>query len=54
MTYRISVSERTMERLREYAEKSFHGGIGGTVGLPGRFGVTVEDIIVEMLEKEGF
>jgi len=54
MTYRVSISERTMERLREYAKTSFaYGDITGTIGLPGR-SVTVEDIIVEMLQKEGF
>jgi len=44
-----------MERLRDYAKKSFaYGDITGTIGSPGRVGVTVEDIIEEMLDREGF
>jgi len=41
-----------MERLRECAKKIW--GIGDTVGLPGYTGVTVEDILVELLSNEGF
>jgi hypothetical protein len=55
MTYRVSISERTMERLRECAKEIWGtGDITGTIGLPGHGGVTVEDVIVQMLEKEGF
>jgi hypothetical protein len=55
MTYRVSISERTMERLREYAEKcDACWGIRGRIGMPGHTGITVEDVIVVMLEKEGF
>jgi len=54
MTYRVSITERTIERLRGYARKSLATDIADTIGLPGYGGVTVEDIIVELLEKEGF
>jgi len=55
MTYRVSISESTIERLREYAKKAFpEGDITSAIGLPGHFLLTVEDIIVDMLEKEGF
>jgi len=55
MTYRVSISEKTMERLREYAEKcDACWGIRGRIGMPGHTGITVEDVIVVLLEKEGF
>jgi len=52
--YSVSISERTMERLRAYAMKcDACWGVRGVVGSPGR-SITVEDVIVVMLQKEGF
>jgi len=52
--YRVSISESTMERLREYAKKcDACWGVRGVVGSAGR-SITVENVIVVMLQKEGF
>jgi len=54
MVYRISISEGTMERMRELA-KSRHVLADG-LGYAGnrKYGLTVEDIICELLREAGF
>jgi NADH/NAD ratio-sensing transcriptional regulator Rex len=54
MTYRVSISESTMDRMRKYVRATKE-----TYTLPGepgnpKFGYTVDDIVCELLEKEGF
>jgi len=54
MVYRVSISEGTMERMRELA-KSRHVLADG-LGYAGnrKYGLTVEDIICELLREAGF
>jgi NADH/NAD ratio-sensing transcriptional regulator Rex len=54
MVYRISISEDTMERMRKYV-RVIHKAPSG-IGKPGnsKYGYTVEDIVCELLSKEGF
>jgi len=54
MTYRVSISESTMERLRRYV-LILHKG-AREPGHPGngKFSYTVEDLVCELLTKEGF
>jgi len=55
MVYRVSVSEDTMERMRKYV-RAIHKGAWSLPGERGnsKFGFTVEDIVCELLTKEGF
>jgi len=55
MTYRVSISEETMERLKKYAA---HQKVGwwkaADLGKRGPYRYTVDDVIQGMLAKEGF
>jgi len=54
MVYRISISENTMERLKRYVEGKISPYTARTLGESGRYAYTVEDVIIEMLHKEGY
>jgi hypothetical protein len=54
MVYRISISENTMERMRKYTQaKHKYADMPGNPGN-GKYGYTVEDLVCELLTKEGF
>jgi len=55
MAYRVGVSEETMERLRKYV-RAVHKGAWSLPGERGnsKYGFTVEDLLCELLSKEGF
>jgi len=53
MVYRVSISEDTMERLRKYVRIVHeHAGLTGKPGNS-KWSYTVEDIVCELLAKEG-
>jgi len=54
MAYRVSLSENTMERLKRYVREKISPYTADTLGESGRYAYTVEDVIREMLKKEGF
>jgi len=54
MVYRISISESTMERMRRFVREKISPYTADTLGESGRYAYTVEDVICEMLHKEGF
>jgi len=54
MVYRVSISEDTMDRMRKYVKATRERyTLPGYRGNP-KFGYTVEDIVCELLTKEGF
>jgi len=54
MVYRISISEGTMERMRKYTQaKHKYADMPGRPGN-GKYSYTVEDVVCELLTKEGF
>jgi len=54
MIHRVSISENTMERLKRYVREKVSPYTADTLGESGRYAYTVEDVIVDMLKKEGF
>jgi len=54
MIHRISISENTMERLKRYVREKISPYTADTLGKSGRYSFTVEDIVLELLRKEGF
>jgi len=54
MVHRISISENTMERLKRYVRETVSPYAADTLGGSGRYSFTVEDIVLELLRKEGF
>jgi len=54
MVFRISISENTMERLKRYVREKISPYTADDLGESGRYAYTVEDVIIEMLHKEGF
>jgi hypothetical protein len=57
MTYRVSISESTMDRMRKYAAHQHAGWWkAGEIGKAGngKFSYTVDDLVCELLRKEGF
>ena len=52
--YRVKLSDGIVERLKRYAESSgYHSWDVGTIGHSGQ-GLTVEDVISNLLTKAGF
>jgi len=54
MTYRVSISEGTMERLKHYVRETLSSYTADSLGKSGSYPYTVEDVICMMLDKEGF
>jgi len=52
MVYRVTITERTMERLTNWAFE--HNRTVNTKGRTSGFALTVDDIVCELLQKEGF
>jgi len=54
MIHRVSISENTMERLKRYVREKVSPYAAETLGDSGRYSFTVEDIVLDLLRKEGF
>jgi len=54
MTYRVSITEGTMERLKRYVRETLSPFTADTLGESGRYAYTVDDVICMMLDKAGF